>query len=97
MNKSDRFIIDCYGIVDTWRSNGTCDAKLSWAELCDTLNRLDYLVNDQLDEYKHITELEYENQVLKQRLASASDLLVKFYDSLDDMKMIIDDGEKNEG
>ena len=42
--KEKRFYIDCYGICDTWK--GKVDAmycsekKLTWEELCDTLNDL---------------------------------------------------------
>lgn len=40
---SDRFIIDCYGIIDTSKElTGKCeDDKLSWRELCGVLNELD--------------------------------------------------------
>ena len=42
MSKEERFIIDCYGIIDTNRPlTGYCEKdRLSWRELCDTLNRL---------------------------------------------------------
>lgn len=38
----DRFIIDCYGIIDTDKPlTGKCEEdRLSWEELCNTLNDL---------------------------------------------------------
>lgn len=69
--KDERFIIDCYGIIDTWRetNNGTCENdKLTWSELCDTLNRLNSLCSENLDEYKYITDLEWEVEYLKNEL-----------------------------
>ena len=41
MNNEKRFYIDCYGICDTWRKGNTCnEVKMSWSEICDTLNQL---------------------------------------------------------
>jgi len=84
-----RFVIESNGIWD----NGKL---LSWGELCEVLNQLDNLANNQLNEYEYIVKIEYENQLLKEKLISVSVLLVKIYEHLGDMKTIINYGEKNE-
>ncbi len=55
----ERFIIDCYGIIDTDKElKGNCkDDVLSWRELCDTLNNLYESAN--LDNEKLIRENSY--------------------------------------
>lgn len=64
---SDRFIIDCYGIVDTWRKGNQCkDIKLSWLELCNLLNTLDKAVDkDKQELLLEIDELKKENKNLR--------------------------------
>lgn len=75
---SKRFIIDCYGIIDTWKSNtGICEKdRLSWEELCNTLNELDKIADDKLDNYEYATRLEKENQELRNALVMLHPLLV---------------------
>lgn len=67
----DRFIIDCYGIIDTATPlKGDCENdRLSWDELCKTLNRL-YISADLDNEalMLEIRRLEEENKVLRERL-----------------------------
>lgn len=88
---SERFIIDCYGIIDTWkRPNGDCRDKLSWSELCDTLNELDRIAEDKLDNYEYVTRLEKENLLLKEKIMRISDLLLKVKDYTDDIEVIIE-------
>ena len=62
-----RFIIDCYGIIDTWKSNtGKCEKdKLSWTELCETLNQLNKYANNSLEEYQYIVSIEEKNRRLQ--------------------------------
>ena len=74
---SNRFIIDCNGIIDTWNSNGKCEDKLTWKELCDTLNELDSIADEKLDEYELIVKLQKENQNLRIKLADLRALLTK--------------------
>ena len=55
-----RFIIDCNGIIDTWNSpNGNCNDKLTWKELCNTLNEL----------YEENERLKKENQRMTDKIA----------------------------
>ena len=80
---SDRFFIDCNGIIDNWkRPNGDCRDILTWAELCNTLNELDEIADNNLDEYEYITRLEKENQYLKLKLSALSDLIHKTRDKI---------------
>lgn len=69
---SERFIIDCNGIIDTWNSTGKCEDRLSWAELCETLNTLDEIADDKFDNYEYVVKLEKENLSLKRKLCSIS-------------------------
>jgi len=88
---TDRFIIDCYGIIDTWNSTGKCeDDKLSWSELCDTLNELDDLCSEKFDEYEYIIKLKKENDLLKEKIIGISELLTKIEDYNHDIRLIID-------
>lgn len=88
-----RFIIDCYGIIDNWKTtnNGTCEDRLSWSELCDTLNRLNKLADENLDEYKLIVELESEVQNLKVKLTTLGQFIVEMKKDLENMGVIIDE------
>lgn len=76
---SQRFIIDCYGIIDTYKSNtGVCeDDVLSWRELCDTLNELDEWCNENLDEYEYIVKLKNKNKLLNEKLQEYETVLDK--------------------
>ena len=74
---SGRFIIECNGIIDTWNSNGKCEDRLTWKELCDTLNELDSIADEKLDEYELIVKLQKENQDLRIQLADLRALLAK--------------------
>lgn len=67
----ERFIIDCYGIIDTDKElKGNCkDDVLSWKELCDTLNNLYESAN--LDNEKLIRE----NSYLKAEIRSLKNIL----------------------
>ena len=87
-----RFIIECNGIIDNWKTTnkGTCEDRLSWSELCDTLNQLDKLADENLDEYKLIVELESEVQNLKLKLVGLGAFVVKMKKDLEDMGVIID-------
>lgn len=88
----ERFIIDCYGIIDTWRktNTGKCeDDRLSWTDLCDTLNSLNHMCDEELDEYKYIVELEEENQKLKLKLVSISAFIVKARQNMQDIDEVI--------
>ena len=87
-----RFIIECNGIIDNWKTTnkGTCEDRLSWSELCDTLNQLDKLADENLDEYKLIVELESEVQHLKLKLVGLGAFVVKIKKDLEDMGVIID-------
>jgi hypothetical protein len=88
----ERFYIDCYGICDTWRKGNTCkETKLTWKELCNTLNELDDLCNNKFDEYEYIIKLKKENEQLKFKLESTKALLQKVKDYFDDIGLIIDD------
>ena len=92
---SERFYIDCNGIIDKWKTpNGDCRDILSWAELCDTLNELDKIADDKLENYEYVTRLEKENLLLKEKLVTISMLLYKIKDYAHDIDLII--GEKNE-
>ncbi len=87
---SERFIIECYGIIDTWNApSGDCRDKLSWSELCDTLNELDKIADDKLENYEYVTRLEKENLLLKEKIMSINALLLKVKDYADDMELII--------
>lgn len=93
---SERFIIDCYGIIDTWnRSNGDCRDKLSWEELCNTLNKLDEIADDKLENYEYVTKLEKENLLLKEKIIAISALLKNMEHQMYDINLIIE-GEKND-
>ena len=87
-----RFFIECNGIIDKWKSTnkGNCEDRLSWSELCDTLNQLDKLADENLDEYKLIVELESEVQNLKLKLVGLGAFVVKMKKDLEDMGVIID-------
>lgn len=85
-----RFFIECNGIIDNWKSTNNCEDKLSWSELCDTLNQLDKLADENLDEYKLIVELESEVQHLKLKLVGLGAFVVKMKKDLEDMGVIID-------
>lgn len=87
-----RFSIECNGIIGNWKSTnkGNCEDKLSWSELCDTLNQLDKLADENLDEYKLIVELESEVQHLKLKLVGLGAFVVKMKKDLEDMGVIID-------
>lgn len=88
---SERFIIDCYGIIDTWNTpNGDCKDKLSWRELCDTLNTLDKIADDKLDNYEYVTKLEKENLMLRKKIVAIEALLLKINNYMDDIKLSID-------
>lgn len=67
----ERFIIDCYGIIDTDKElKGNCkDDVLSWKELCDTLNNLYKSAN--LDNEKLIRE----NSYLKAEIRNLKNIL----------------------
>lgn len=80
---TERFVIESNGIWD----NGK---QLSWGELCDTLNMLDALCDEQLDEYEYIMDLERENQFLKEKIVGISALVVKINDYLHDINSIIE-------
>lgn len=88
-----RFIIECNGIIDNWKTTnkGTCEDRLSWSELCDTLNQLDKLADENLDEYKLIVELESEIQHLKVKLSDLDRFVVKMKKDLENMESIIDE------
>jgi len=87
-----RFFIEYNGIIDNWKSTnkGNCEDKLSWSEHCDTLNQLDKLADENLDEYKLIVELESEVQHLKLKLAGLGAFVVKMKKDLEDIGVIID-------
>lgn len=90
---SERFFIECNGIIDNWKITNTgniCEDRLSWGEICDTLNQLDRLADENLDEYKHIVELESEVQHLKVKLKDLGSLVVKMKKDLENMGVIID-------
>ena len=72
----ERFIIDCYGIIDTDRElTGHCkDDKLSWLEIKETLNRLYKSAN--LDNEK----LMRENDELKKEIHSLKEVLRDIHD-----------------
>lgn len=93
---SERFIIDCYGIIDTWNTpNGDCRDKMSWSELCDTLNKLDEIADDKLENYEYVTKLEKENLLLKEKIIAISALLKNMEHQMYDINLIIE-GEKND-
>ena len=54
--ETKRFYIESNGIWDKYRDN----KKLTWLELCNTLNALDCIADKNLDEYEHIVKLEDE-------------------------------------
>lgn len=72
----DRFIIDCYGIIDTDRElTGCCEKdRLSWLEIEETLNRLYKSAN--LDNEK----LMRENDELKKEIHSLKEILRDIHD-----------------
>lgn len=80
---SQRFVIESNGIWENGR-------QLSWGEVCDTLNKLDSLCDEQLDEYEYIMDLERENQFLKEKIVGISALVVKINDYLHDINSIIE-------
>lgn len=87
---SERFFIDCYGIIDNWkRPNGDCSDKLSWSELCNTLNELDDIADDKFDNYEYVVRLEKENLLLKKKLIAISNLLTRINHNINDMDFII--------
>ena len=63
---------------------------LSWMELCDTLNHLDQLADENLDEYEYIVSLKKENDSLKFKLESVQLLLEKVKDYIDDIESLIE-------
>ena len=72
MSNDKRFIIDCYGIIDTYKDDltGRCeDDRLSWRELCEILNELYENVDTDIQKllFKN-KELEKENEKLKECL-----------------------------
>lgn len=91
---SNRFIIDCNGIIDTWKSTGKCEDKLTLSEICKTLNELDGISDKNLEEYKHIARLEKENDILKFKLESVQKLLERMKCYIWDIEMIIDERKK---
>ena len=91
---NDRFIIDCYGIIDTWNSTGKCSDKLTWAELCDTLNELNNIADDKLDNYEYVTRLEKENNMLKNKLFSITGITTRVKQELEDIDLIIQYNKK---
>lgn len=89
---SDRFFIDCNGIIDNWkRTNKDCSDILTWSEICDTLNELDDIAENSLDEYKLIVKLQDENQKLKLKLTAVQELLQRIKDYQEDMELILND------
>jgi hypothetical protein len=93
INDNGRFIIDCYGIIDTWKLlTGKCeDDKLTWGEICDTLNDLNHLANSKLNEYKLLTQLQMENKILKKKLQDIKYFMDKIEDYQDNIDSIIDE------
>ena len=70
-----RFIIDCYGIIDTYRElTGKCeDDRLSWDELCKTLNELYENVDTD------IQKLLFKNKELEKENKRLRDCLIEIY------------------
>lgn len=91
---NDRFYIECNGIIDSWNalSGNDCQDRLTWVELCDTLNSLNNLADKNLDEYEYIAKLEKENQVLKDEISAIVGLSVKMEDYIHDIKIIANNG-----
>ena len=78
--KEKRFYIDCYGICDTWKADKDSkyckDKRLTWQELCDTLN--DLYENVDTDTQRlllRIRELETENKDLRADMNRIKDKL----------------------
>lgn len=91
---SERFFIDCYGIIDRWnRPNGDCNDVMTWAELCDTLNELDKIADDKLDNYEYTTKLEKENLRLKNQIYGIRGLIEVMENYIEDIKTISDFNE----
>ena len=88
-----RFYIECNGIIDSWKLTNTgndCKDRLSWDELCETLNQLDKLANINLNEYQFIVELEDENKELKKQLEKLRKMSIEMRYRLKDMIKVID-------
>lgn len=86
---SDRFIIDCYGIIDTWKpTTGKCeDDKLSWSELCETLNELDQLATERWGgDYRVLHSTLKENKELKFKLQKCKETMKQLEEMLWDVK-----------
>ena len=56
---NERFIIDCNGIIDTWRENRDCNDKLTWKELCNTLNEQHEQIQELLRANKELEDFRY--------------------------------------
>ena len=63
---------------------------LSWSELCDTLNHLDKLADENLDEYEYIVGLKKENEILKLKFYGVQTLLVRIKDYIEDIELVIE-------
>ena len=88
-----RFYIECNGIIDNWKLTNTgndCKDRLSWGELCETLNQLDELADINLNEYQLIIELEDENKELKKQLKKLREMSVEMRYKLKNMIKVID-------
>ena len=88
-----RFYIECNGIIDSWKLTNIgndCKDRLSWDELCETLNQLDKLANINLNEYQLIVELEDENKELKKQLEKLREMSIEMRYRLKDMIKVID-------
>lgn len=88
---SERFIIDCYGIIDTYKElTGYCEKdRLSWSELCNILNELDDIADDKFDNYEYVVRLEKENLLLKKKIIAISGLLTQINQNINDIDLII--------
>ena len=63
---------------------------LSWSELCDILNHLDKLADENLDEYEYIVGLKKENEILKLKLDGIQTLLVRIKDYISDIELLME-------
>ena len=90
-DSDERFYIDCYGVIDKWKKGEGCEQKLTWLELADTLNQLNNLAKENLDEYKYIVEIEHENNELKKKLEDIEYWLYKQEENTEKIKEIIKD------